>query len=107
MKESKPCIAGLDGITERWSGGGVFILTPKLYLIGFRIPFERHDQTITLTLVELSQHWGPGSAWHVALVSTPYHHGTTKNTITTIHSTVHHVELKPMTSAWLRGSGRR
>jgi hypothetical protein len=55
MKEGAPCDAGLDRITEQWSGS-VFILASNLYLIAVRIPFERHDQTSTPTLVELAKH---------------------------------------------------
>jgi hypothetical protein len=106
MKESYPCVAGLDGITERWAGRSVFILAPNLYLIGVRIPFERHDQTSTSTLVELAEHRRPRSAWRVARVLAYYHHGKVNDTIRTIASTVDHVWFRPMRSARLRGSGR-
>lgn len=106
MKESYPGVAGLDGITERGAGRSVFILAPNLYLIGVRIPFERHDQTSTPTLVELAEHRRPQTAWRVARVLAYYHHGKINDTIRTIASTVHHVWFKPMRSARLRGPGR-
>jgi len=107
MKERNPRITRCDGITERWSGGRALIRAPKLYLIGFRIPFECDDQTVRAPLVELSEHWVVALAWCVVLVSVRYHLGTNKMTIATINATAHHAELKPMTSARLRGSSRR
>jgi hypothetical protein len=59
VKECKPGVARLDGVAEVLVGQA-FILASDLYAVGLGVPLKRDSQTITLALIKLAEHGGPG-----------------------------------------------